>query len=78
MPGKNPRLAKAFKTGPATDPLAAEPARLTVSIETAAALLGVSRAAAYVYARNGQLPVIRLGTRLLVPKAALDKLLACA
>jgi excisionase family DNA binding protein len=76
MPGKNPKSAKAGKTA-ATNSTRTESASLTVSVETAAALLGISRAAAYIYARNGQLPAIRLGTRLLVPKAALDKLLAC-
>jgi hypothetical protein len=31
---------------------------------------------AYSYAKSGHLPVIKLGTRLLVPKAALARLLA--
>jgi excisionase family DNA binding protein len=49
---------------------------LTVSVETAARILGISRGAAYAHARDGSLPTIKLGKRLLVPKAALDKLLA--
>jgi excisionase family DNA binding protein len=48
---------------------------LTVSVENAARILGISRGAAYTHARDGSLPTIRLGKRLLVPKAALDKLL---
>jgi excisionase family DNA binding protein len=34
-------------------------------------LLGVSRAFAYELAARGELPTIRLGRRILVPKAAL-------
>ncbi|WP_024498216.1 helix-turn-helix transcriptional regulator [Gordonia amicalis] len=49
----------------------------TVSIETAAAYLGVSRAYGYRLAQNGHIPTIRLGVRRLrVPAAALYKLLA--
>jgi excisionase family DNA binding protein len=51
---------------------------LTVSVEEAARILGISQGAAYTHARDGSLPTIRLGKRLLVPKAALDKLLAAA
>jgi excisionase family DNA binding protein len=49
--------------------------RLCVSVEQAARLLGISRQSAYTYANNGELPVIRLGTRMLVPRRALEKLL---
>jgi excisionase family DNA binding protein len=51
---------------------------LTMSVDHAAKLLGISRASAYTYARAGVLPTVRLGTRLLVPKAAIEKLLASA
>lgn len=47
---------------------------LTVSVEDAAVLLGVSRGLAYEAARRGQLPTIRLGRRLLVPRARLLEL----
>ncbi|MCZ4652904.1 helix-turn-helix transcriptional regulator [Gordonia amicalis] len=48
----------------------------TVSIETAAAYLGVSRAYGYRLAKAGHIPTIRLGARRLrVPAAALYKLL---
>ncbi len=50
----------------------------TVSVEEAGRILGISRGAAYTHARDGSLPTIRLGKRLLVPKAALDKMLMCA
>jgi excisionase family DNA binding protein len=37
--------------------------------------LGLSRDAAYRAARSGQLPTIRIGRRLLVPRAALERML---
>jgi excisionase family DNA binding protein len=37
--------------------------------------LGLSRNTAYARATDGTLPTIRFGRRLLVPKAALDRLL---
>ena len=47
---------------------------LTLSVEEAAQLLGVSRGLAYEAARRGELPTIRLGRRLLVPRARLLEL----
>ncbi|KKF01588.1 helix-turn-helix domain-containing protein [Mycolicibacterium obuense] len=48
----------------------------TVSIETAAQYLGVSRGFAYRMVKSGHLPVIRLsGTRMRVPAAKLLRLL---
>lgn len=44
---------------------------LTMSVEEAAKLLGVGRGTAYEAARRGELPTIRLGRRLLVPRARL-------
>ncbi len=51
-------------------------ARRTYTVEESAALLGIGRHAAYEAARRGELPVIKLGRRLLVPASALDRLLA--
>jgi excisionase family DNA binding protein len=53
-----------------------DPQRLTLSVEEAGRILGISRGAAYARAEDGSLPTIRLGKRLLVPKSALDKMLA--
>lgn len=47
----------------------------TISIEGAAKRLGIGRQAAYAAAHKGEIPVIRIGKRLLVPVAALDRLL---
>jgi excisionase family DNA binding protein len=45
--------------------------RLVLTVAEAGALLGVSRAFAYELVARGELPVIRLGRRILVPEAAL-------
>jgi excisionase family DNA binding protein len=52
-----------------------ESLRRTLSVEEAGRILGISRGSAYALAKTGGIPTIRLGKRLLVPKAALDKLL---
>jgi|WetSurMetagenome_2_1015567.scaffolds.fasta_scaffold05447_3 excisionase family DNA binding protein len=53
-----------------------EPRRLTVSVEAAGKILGISRGSAYQAARNGELPgVLRIGGRYLVSVAALRKAL---
>lgn len=49
--------------------------RLTYSVEEAARLCGVSRGLAYQAAKSGELPTVRLGSRLLVPRARLEDLL---
>jgi excisionase family DNA binding protein len=59
-------------------PPSGDPVCLTVSVEEAGRILGISRGAAYTHARDGSLPTIRLGKRLLVPKAALHQMLASA
>jgi len=47
--------------------------RQTYSIEEAAKILGICRAVAY---RKGVLPTVRIAGRRLVPKRALERLLA--
>ncbi len=48
--------------------------RLTLTVEEAATLLGISRAFAYEAVGRGEVPSIRIGRRILVPKAALQRL----
>ncbi len=50
---------------------------LTLTIEQVAARLGVSRTFAYELAKADRLPVpvLRLGRRMVVPRAALDRVL---
>ncbi len=50
--------------------------KLTYTVTEAAALLGIGRTAAYEAARTGAIPTIRIGKRILVPVAALERLLA--
>jgi excisionase family DNA binding protein len=50
--------------------------RQTYKIEEAAKLLGIGRNQAYEAAKRGDFPTIKIGKRLLVPKAALDRLVA--
>jgi excisionase family DNA binding protein len=45
------------------------------SIPEAAKKLKIGRNTAYAAVRTGEIPVIRIGGRLLVPKAALAKML---
>lgn len=48
----------------------------TLTVDEAAQLLGVGRSTAYEAVRRGEIPVVRIGKRLLVPMAALEKMLA--
>ena len=50
--------------------------RRTVSVTEAARILGISRAHAYDCVRSGELPAIVLGRRIVVSKAALDRILS--
>jgi excisionase family DNA binding protein len=52
-----------------------EEQRLTLSVEEAARLLGISRQLAYTGVKEGRIPAIRIGRRLLVPRRALERLL---
>jgi excisionase family DNA binding protein len=49
--------------------------RRTYTIDEVAKLLGVGRNQAYESARRGDFPTLRIGKRLLAPKAAIDKML---
>jgi excisionase family DNA binding protein len=49
--------------------------QLTMTIEDVALALGVNINTAYAAARKGELPVIRVGRRYLVPRAAFAKML---
>jgi excisionase family DNA binding protein len=52
--------------------------RLTLSVPEAARLLGISRQSGYEAATRGEIPTIKIGHRVLVPRAQLEKLLAGA
>jgi hypothetical protein len=64
-----------------TDASAAEKSadeRLTYDVPEAGRLLGLSRNGAYAAAKAGLIPVLNVGRRKLVPKAALHQMLAAA
>lgn len=50
----------------------------TITVEQAAELLGVSRGTAYRAVATGQLPTIRVGRRLRVKRAPLERMLEIA
>jgi excisionase family DNA binding protein len=49
--------------------------RQTLTVEEAAGILGIGRNSAYEAARRGELPVIRLGRRLVIPRQAFERFL---
>ena len=53
----------------------ADDKKLCYTVPEAAQMLGFSRNFGYELARTGQIPILRFGTRMLVPKAAFDKML---
>lgn len=59
-------------------PSEAAPVRQTLDIPEVARLLGCSRGTAYRAAREGKLPALRIGRRLVVPRHALERWLASA
>jgi excisionase family DNA binding protein len=50
-------------------------ATLTLSIPDVAKLLGISNNLAYEAAARGEIPTVKIGRRVLVSRAALDRLL---
>lgn len=53
-----------------------EESRRTFTLSEAAKQLGIGRNQAYEAAHRGEIPTIRIGKRLLVPRAAFEKLLS--
>lgn len=49
--------------------------KLTLTVREAAKLLGLSKMTAYAAVREGQIPSLRIGRRVLVPRLALERLL---
>lgn len=50
--------------------------RLTLTIEEAGRALGIGRNSAFAAAHRGEIPIIKIGRRLLVPRAAFERMLA--
>ena len=49
--------------------------RLTLTVNEVARVLGISRGLAYSMVKTGEIPSVRFGKRMLVPRRALEKLL---
>lgn len=49
--------------------------RAAMSVEEAAQELGICRNAAYAAVKEGQIPSIRIGRRLIIPRAAFERML---
>jgi excisionase family DNA binding protein len=49
--------------------------RLCITVPEAAEMLGISRNFAYDLVKQKQLPVVKFGKRLLIPRVALEKML---
>lgn len=47
-----------------------------LTVDQVAKLLGISRGLAFAAARTGQIPVVRIGRRMLIPRDRLRQLLA--
>ena len=52
--------------------------RLVLDVPEAGAMLGLNRNAAYAAAKRGDIPTIRIGKLIRVPKVAFDKILESA
>ncbi len=52
--------------------------RIVYTVTEAAEILGISRPTAFQGVERGEIPCIRVGRRILIPKVALDRLLADA
>ena len=52
--------------------------KLVYTVEQAGNLLGIGRSGAYEAVRRGDIPTIRIGRRILIPKVALDRMLTHA
>jgi excisionase family DNA binding protein len=56
--------------------LETKPERRVCTLSEAASILRISRGSAYEAAKRKEIPTIRIGRRLLVPLAALERMLA--
>ena len=49
--------------------------RTVYTVDEVARVLGIGRNTAYLAIRRGEIPSVRIGARILIPKVALDALL---
>lgn len=56
--------------------MAPPPERATYSVIEAGKVLGLSRNSMYAAVRCGQIPIVKIGSKMLVPKVAIERLLS--
>ncbi len=61
-------------TEPGVVPLARDSSRVTLTVEEAAALLGISRTLAYELIARGDVPCLRLGRRIVISRRVLERM----
>ena len=52
-----------------------EEEKLTLTVNEASRVLGISRGLAYSMVKTGEIPSVRFGKRVLIPRRALERLL---
>jgi excisionase family DNA binding protein len=57
-------------------PTDTRPEGRVMTLNEVAAVLRISRGSAYEAAKRGEIPTVRIGHRILVPRAALERLLS--
>ncbi len=77
-PSRPPETGAEQCVGDSTGDTAAIDRPLVLSVEDAAYLLHISRGLAYELVARGELPAIRLGRRIVIPRIALEELLGKA
>lgn len=50
--------------------------KLTLTVDEAAAMLSISRSTAFAAVARGEIPSIRIGRRIVIPRARLEQMLA--
>lgn len=68
--------SKTIRERPSPQPLSSPDQKLALSVDETVRLLGVSRNMVYEAIRQNRITAIRLGRRMLVPRAALEQLLS--
>lgn len=73
--GPNAIGAQDSRLGGAAGAVSGAQGRLTMTVEEAAIALGISRAFAYEAVTRNEIPHVRIGRRILIPRAALEHML---
>ena len=58
------------------EPNVTEQLKLTMTVEEAGRMLGISRGLAYELVARGEIPSLRLGRRIVVPRRALEAMVS--